>query len=269
MNRSFKLMLPLLLAAAPAAAQEQPAPAPAAPKAAPSVAPQDVAPAKSGPVTRQSAHRESPLLDFDYVWPEAVAGDSELIAFFDADLSKNFDEATNNARENKVAVQNFPGAFHQNLFDRTWTLEGQTPRFFSLVSNTDTFTGGAHPNHNSTALLWDRTAHKAIELSDLFQSQTAFEAAVRPQFCKLLDAERLKRRQGEKLDGEFSECPKFSDLTIAPSAKSGEAFTTIHLIADPYVAGPYAEGDYEIDVPVSAALAAALKPEFKADFKAQ
>jgi hypothetical protein len=269
MSPSFKLMIPLLLAAAPAAAQDAQAPAPAPPKSTPSVAPEDVAPPKSGPVTRQSAHRESPLLDFDYVWPEAVAGDSELIAHFDADLSKSYDEATNNARENKTAVQNFPGAFHQNLFDRTWTLEGQTPRFYSLVSNTDTFTGGAHPNHNSSALLWDRNAHKAVELADLFESSSAFEAAVRPQFCKLLDAERLKRRQGDKLDGEFSECPKFSDLTIAPAAKSGEAFTTIRLIADPYVAGPYAEGDYEIDVPVTPSLATAVKAEFKSDFKAQ
>ena len=40
-------------------------------------------------------------------------------------------------------------------------------------------------------------------------------------------------------------------------------------VADPYVAGSYAEGRYEIRLPVTAAFVAALKPEYRASFEAQ
>jgi dsRNA-specific ribonuclease len=59
------------------------------------------------------------------------------------------------------------------------------------------------------------------------------ETAVRTEFCKRLDAERLKRREGETLEG-FTDCPAFSELTIVPADKNGTGpFDTIHLIADP------------------------------------
>lgn len=251
MTPTLKLVLPLLLTAVPAAAQ--PVPEPAA----------------EGPVTRQTANRESQLLDFEYSWPEAISPDLQLVARFRDDLSKAYDEALKTARENKADMEKFSGSFNQNSFLRVWTLEGQTPRLFSLISNTDTFTGGAHPNHTTSALLWDRSSHQELPLAQLFQSAEAFEGALRPHYCRLLDAERLKRRQGEVLDGDFSKCPQFSDLTIVPAGSGNGPFRTIQLIADPYVAGPYSEGSYEIDVPVPQALVAALKPEFRGDFEAQ
>jgi hypothetical protein len=252
MPKALKLALPLLLATVPAAAQEP------------------VVPEKSGPVTRQTAIRDTPLLDFEYSWPEAVSSQAPLVAHFKADLSKSYDEALKNARENKTATEQYGGPFNQNMFNRVWTLEGQTARLISLVANTDTFTGGAHPNHDSFALLWDRSVGTGIDFAQLFESPAGLESAVKTSFCRLLDAERLKRREGEKLDGEFSECPAFSELTIAPVSKEGSSgFDSIVLIADPYVAGPYAEGDYTIIVPVSAALVAALKPEFRNEFTVQ
>lgn len=251
MTPALKLVLPLLYIAVPAAAQ------PAA------------EPAQEGPVTRQTANRESQLLDFEYSWPEAISPEPQLVARLKEDLSKSYDEALKNARENKADTEKYGGPFNQNSFMRVWTLEGQTQRLLSLVSDTDTYTGGAHPNHTSSALLWDRSSHAEIPIAQLFQSAEAFEGALRPQYCKLLDAERLKRRQGETLDGDFSKCPQFSDLTIAPAGSGNGPFKSIQLIADPYVAGPYAEGSYEIDVPVTAGLVAALKPEFRGDFEAQ
>ena len=251
MTPTLKLVLPLLFIAVPAAAQPTPEPA------------------QEGPVTRQTANRESQLLDFEYSWPQAIASEPQLVARLKEDLSKSYDEALKNARENKADTEKFGGPFNQNAFTRIWTLEGQTPRLLSLVDNTSTFTGGAHPNHTTSALLWVRSSHAEIPIAQLFQSAEAFEGALRPQYCKLLDAERLKRRQGETLDGDFSKCPPFSDLTIAPTGSGNGPFNTIQMIADPYVAGPYAEGSYEIDVPVSAGLVATLKPEFRGDFEAQ
>lgn len=248
----WTFILPLLLAASATAAQE-PEPPP-----------------KSGPVTRQSAVRENPLLDFEYSWPEAISTESKLVDQLKADLSKSYDEALENARENKADMNKFGGPFNQNMFNRAWDLWGQTERLISLVAGTDTFTGGAHPNHASSALLWDRKSGAEVRLADLFAAANGLEAVLRTQYCKALDAERAKRREGQVLDGEFAECPPFSDLTIAPAGKNGTGpFDSVVLIADPYVAGPYAEGEYEVVLPVTAGLVGALKDEFRSDFKTQ
>lgn len=250
-TKTFKLMLPLLLVACPAAAQPVPEPA------------------ETGPVTRQTADRESPLLDFEYSWPQAISSAPRLVDRLNSDLTETYNEALENARENKKDMDKFRGPFNQNQFTRIWNFEGQGPRLISLVANTDTYTGGAHPNHTTTALLWDRSARREIKLAELFESSGALEAAVRPQFCKLLDSERLKRRDGETLDG-FSECPAFSELTIAPAdTNRTDRFDSVQLTADPYTAGPYVEGSYEIHVPVSASLVGALKSEYRSDFEAQ
>jgi len=262
MIQSWKFALPLALLASPLQAQEPPRD--------PVAAEEPAEPEKEGPITRQTANRESPLLDFEYSWPQAIAGDAKLVEQLSSDLSKNYDEALKNARENKLLVEQNNGTFHQNLFTRVWSLEGETPRFFSLVAHTDTFAGGAHPNQDSTALLWDRSAQQQVEFTDLFAAANGLESVVRTQYCKLLDAERAKRREGETLDGPFAECPPFSELTIYPAGKDGKGpFTSIYLIADPYVAGPYVEGDYEVQVPVTAALVNALKPEYRENFEAQ
>jgi hypothetical protein len=253
MMHALKLVLLLLLAACPATAQTT-----------------DCATEKEGPVTRQTAIRESPLLDFEYSWPEAISSAAQLVDRLKQDLSGTYDEALNEARENKVQTEKVSAPFHQNHFRRIWALEGQTPRLISLVANTGAFTGGAHPNHTSSALLWERDAGKEIKLGELFASAERFEKLVRPRFCKLIDAERLKRREGETLDGEFSKCPAFSELTVAPADTNGSGrFDSVQLIADPYIAGPYAEGSYEIAVPVSAELVAQVRPEYRTDFEAQ
>jgi hypothetical protein len=89
-------------------------------------------------------------------------------------------------------------------------------------------------------------------------------------YCKRLDAERAKRRQGEKLGGEFDQCPKYSELSVYPADKNRNGrFDRITFVASPYVAGPYVEGEYEISLPVSSALIAAMKPEYRASFEVQ
>jgi len=253
MSNALKIALPLLLIAAPAAAQE--------------LDPVD----ENAPVTRQTATRDTPLLDFEYSWPQAVNDEPALVETFNDDLARTYEEGLDNARENKAETEKVHAPFNQNMFSRIWSLEGETRRFYSLLAATDTFTGGAHPNHTSSALLWDRSTDQQVEIGSLFSAADGLETVVRKRFCELLDKERSERRQGEVLDGEFSECPAFSELTILPAGGEASAgkFDSIKLIADPYVAGPYVEGEYAISVPVSTSLIDALKPEFRSDFAAQ
>jgi hypothetical protein len=151
-----------------------------------------------------------------------------------------------------------------------WSAAGETPRLLALSNELGTFTGGAHPNSNVGALLWDRKLNREIGLGALFAAPSALAALTRADYCRRLDAERLKRRGGEKLGGDFDQCPKYSELAIYPAdAKGNHRFDQIKFVASPYVAGPYVEGQYEISMPVSVRLISAMKPEYRASFEAQ
>ena len=103
-----------------------------------------------------------------------------------------------------------------------------------------------------------------------FASPASPSALLTQPWCKALDAERAEKRQGQKLGGEFDACPKLSEISIVPTdADANGRFETLRLIADPYVAGPYAEGNYKVDLPVTPTLVAALKPEYLASFEVQ
>ena len=49
-------------------------------------------------------------------------------------------------------------------------------------------------------------------------------------------------------------------------SSNGKAFDRIGILVAPYEAGPYAEGDYEITLPVTDAVIAAVKPEYRPSF---
>ncbi|MBA3668557.1 MAG: hypothetical protein H0W71_00565 [Sphingomonas sp.] len=150
---------------------------------------------------------------------------------------------------------------------------GQTARLLSLTREWYEFTGGAHPNHGTSAMLWDRTLNRRMAFDGLFTSGAAGSAAaLRKSYCAALDKERLERRgpedaaAGDFAGDPFYQCPKFAQLAIIPEGKAGRPFATMTIHADPYVAGPYVEGDYDISLPVTSALVAALKPQFRASF---
>ena len=83
-------------------------------------------------------------------------------------------------------------------------------------------------------------------------------------------SERQKRREGEKFGGDFDQCPKYSELAIAPTDKDKDGrFDSIAFVASPYVAGPYVEGEYEIEVPVTRQLISGMKPAYRNSFEAQ
>jgi hypothetical protein len=67
-------------------------------------------------------------------------------------------------------------------------------------------------------------------------------------------------------DDGFFPCPPITDLTVLLGSSNKQTFNRIGLIAAPYVAGSYAEGPYEVTLPVTPAVLAAVKPEYKAAF---
>ena len=214
--------------------------------------------------------RQSKLLDFTYEWPAEAAAIPTLDKRFRADAAKAFAEARKYAEEDMALTREQKRDYNQHFYAAGWERFGQSKRLLSLGETVETFTGGAHPNHDFNALVWDRQLGKEVAMHRLFAKPTAFGAVTRSAYCKTLDKERMDRREGEKLGGEFDECPKFADLAIVPADKDGNGrFDRIDFIAPPYVAGPYVEGEYEIELPVTTALIAALKPEYRPSFETQ
>jgi hypothetical protein len=214
--------------------------------------------------------RTTPALDFNYEWPaEAVAIPALDLQLY-TDAKKKLAEALKNAQQDQALARQQKRDFNQHDFSGTWETAGQTARLLSLQGGFGGFEGGAHPNGWTKALLWDRVSNKPISVGALFPNPADLTTLTRTTYCKLLNAERAKRREGEKLGGDFDQCPKYSELSIVPAdGRKDGRFNTLDIIADAYVAGPYVEGDYDIEVPVTAKLIAAMKPEYRGSFEPQ
>lgn len=212
----------------------------------------------------------SKALEFAYSWPAEVAAIRSLNQRFRSDAQTALRRAQKDAAEDMRLAASQKREFHAHLFTRSWTNAGQSLRLLSLESQTGIFTGGAHPNSTNGALLWERRLGREVFLATLFLRPGVFETLTRTIYCKKLSAERRKRRQGEKLGGMFDDCPKYSELAIAPFDGDRDGrFDRLRFTASPYVAGPYVEGAYEIDVPVSRQLMAAMKPAYRTSFEPQ
>jgi hypothetical protein len=215
--------------------------------------------------------RNSKVLEFSYAWPAEAAAVPALDRRFRLELDKALKEELANAHEDQALARTQKRPFNQHAFSMQWTTAGQTPRLLSLQNQLATFEGGAHPVTNYNALLWDRRQDRQVSFGALFTRSGAFMALTRTAYCKALNAERARRREGMKLElAEFNECPKYTDLAIAPVDKNSNGrFDTIDFVASPYVAGPYVEGEYDIHLPVTRQLIAAIQPGYRASFEAQ
>lgn len=212
----------------------------------------------------------SATLEFTSAWPAEAAAIPALDRHLRAAADTALRAARKSAAEELTTTRREKREFHKQSYLMQWSAAGRSKRLLSLQSERFTFEGGAHPNTDYGALLWDRALARDITVDSLFAAPGSLAAATRTRYCAALSAERLKRRQGMKLGGEFDECPKNSELAISPveSDKDG-SFETLDFVASPDTAGPYAEGEYEIALPIRKALIAALKPEFRGSFEAQ
>lgn len=215
--------------------------------------------------------RNSAALEFSYSYPAEAAAIAVLNRRFQADLAKQYRRSLKLGLEDlKIYKQEKRGGI-SDFFSMEWTTAGQTVRLLSLQNQLSRFTGGAHPNTSYGALLWDRRLGREIQMETLFLRSGAFDALTRSRYCAALDAERNKRREGEKLDlPDFNACPKYSELAITPVDKNrNNRFDSIAFVASPYTAGSYAEGEYEVSLPVTSQLIAAIKPEYRNSFERQ
>jgi hypothetical protein len=205
--------------------------------------------------------------EFAYAWPAEVSSVPQLVTRFTAErdklLAEQKDDWTGSLREfgdsDCVACVN-------RSFDKTWAVVADLPRFLSLSASFYAYTGGAHGNGAYDALVWDRETKAAIDPKAMFRSGQALQDALGDTWCKALKGQRKEKLGADYSDDGFFGCPPIADLTVLVGSSDKRAFNRIGLIAAPYVAGSYAEGTYEVTLPVTAKVLEAVKPEYREAF---
>lgn len=203
---------------------------------------------------------------FDHRWPDAASRVAPLRRWLEADRDRlrARTAALADADRRDAAKSGYP--FRPHTTTREWKLVTETPRLLSLSGTTYRFTGGAHGNTVTEALLWDKTGARRVDPRALFVSPTAVQRAFGARWCAWLKRERARRLGETPTNDTMFRCPPLSDLKLLMGSTDGRAIDRIGLIADQYVAGSYAEGVYELTVPVTPAVRRAVKPAWQAAF---
>jgi hypothetical protein len=208
--------------------------------------------------------------EYYYSYPVEAAAIPNLVTWMKADSAKSRAEIIGWAKQGFDEAKADKREFQPYSQSTGWTVAGSTPQLLSLMSEFGGDTGGAHGNYGFGTLLWDKAAAKALKQpSDVFVKGVAALNIVRKTYCTALDKERAARNGPDwnaDLGSIFGDCPAFKDLTIGFSGKQGGQLDTLHFIAAPYVAGSYAEGAYEIELPINPTLLARVKPQYRASF---
>ena len=212
----------------------------------------------------------SDLMEFAYSYPKEAAEIPKLAEWLDQDRATKRDALTAESRRDQALAQKegFPYRPHSHL--QTWQRVTNTPRFLSLSSEIATYTGGAHGMTNFDTLIWDRNKTVGLKPLDLFTSGEAFDAAIRDDFCAAIKRAKAAKgmQQPDEPDSVFAKCPPASAQTVWLGSSDGRHLDRMTIAIAPYEIGAYAEGDYRINVPVTAALVRVVKPAFASEFSA-
>lgn len=226
------------------------------------------APLATVPVKAFEQGEKTDLLEFLYAYPAQAAAVPSLVIKFDKAMKAAKADALQTAQDDSQSAKQAGFPFHTHSLETRWSMKADTPRFLSLESETYIFTGGAHGMTGYDALLWDKARNRETNMAAVMTSSTAFAAAIRDDFCTALDKARAEKRGAPVVrgDDEFSQCIDPMKEVLVPTSKDGKLIDAITVVIGPYDAGPYAEGSYDIVLPVNAAMRAAIKAEYQGGF---
>ena len=222
--------------------------------------------AKDAPAS--DVKENSDLLEFAYAYPAEAARIPKLAAWLDNDRATKRAALVAAAERDRAGAKKEGFPYHAHTHLQKWDKVTDTPRFLSLSSEIQTYTGGAHGMVGFDSLIWDRNRGVQLKPLDLFASGTAFDAAIRDDFCAAIAREKAARgvELPEEPDGPFAKCPPASAQTIWLGSSDGRYLDRLTVAIAPYEIGPYAEGSYKINVPINRAVVDAVKKEFARDF---
>ncbi len=211
---------------------------------------------------------KSDYLEFSYAYPGEAAAIPALVDKFHKAMDTAKADALKMAREDSAAAKQAGYPFRPHSLETKWTVAADTPRFLSLRSETYVYTGGAHGMTGYEALLWDKARKRETSVKALMTTPAAFAAAIGDRFCAELDRQRAQKRGAPVVagDDDFTKCIDPMEQVLVPTSKDGRLIDSMTFVIGPYSAGPYAEGSYEVALPVDAAMRGAIKTEYEDAF---
>lgn len=222
----------------------------------------------------KSVEEENDLYSFAYAYPAEAGALPELAAKLDEDAETAKTTLISESKDDQAQAEANGYPYRAHSYSKEWKVVADLPRFLSLSGEFATYTGGAHGMYGLESLVWDKQEKVGMDGVALFQSPEALDEALGQKLCDALDAEREERRgetvqpDSDPYDTGFNTCQHVKDATVLVGSSGGEKFDRIGIWFGPYVAGPYAEGSYELNFPVDAAVIEAVKPEYREAFSA-
>jgi len=202
---------------------------------------------------------------FAFVYPKAVERVPELDAAVRTEAA---------AAEAWIAAQAVEGReTPRPSYAAAWQIDAILPELAAASGSISHHAGGAHGGIEYKTILIDRQRGRPMALEDVFDPGF-FEPdllgyrlwgirAVQAVFCRALTAE-IRARRGEP--AAEVRCPAVEEQPITFLCGAGGRIDRLRALLGPDVAGSRAEGPYEIDVPVDAAMMSAIRRRFRPAF---
>jgi hypothetical protein len=226
--------------------------------------------AQTPPATARMVVVDNSDYNFSFGYPAEAMAIPKLKAIMEKEIKKGQSELIKSATEAKADSKKTDYPYNAYKSGTIWEVAGDTAVLLSLEALYSSYSGGAHGNYGFGARIWDKKAKKLLKnSSDVFTNPKAALALVRQDYCNGLNAARREKLGADwKADDDsvFSGCPPFADLAIVFRGDKGKAMNRIAFIAAPYVAGSYAEGEYEVELPMTAKLIEAVKKGYRGAF---
>jgi len=228
-------------------------------------------PAQAAPANAVAIKEKVGEIEFDYSWPQAAAEIAGLDSWLRSNGEHLRKQTLDGGRADEAEAKKAGYPFRGHTYEEHWSVVADVPALLVMQSEGYVYTGGAHGMPIVTTLLWDKASSKRLP-ADALMDMTVLDRGLNDRFCAALDAERAKRRGAPVKTGdpnelrEFVQCVDLGKQTILPVSRNGQALDTIRVVIMPYEAGPYAEGIYQLDLPVDAAVMQAVKPAYKDAF---
>jgi hypothetical protein len=188
--------------------------------------------------------------------PNAIKPQTDLHARLYAEEVRKLHQFVEGAASERLdsGEEGAPDWTYEKQVDITGAME--TGKLLSLKRTDFDFSGGAHPNTLTTGILWDKALKRQIGFTDLFRPGADLTVLDQALCSAINAAKRARVPDSASLtlgSGADWNCPRASatEFVLTPGNAPGKAAGLTFLIG-PYTVGPYAEGAYEIAIPVSA-----------------
>ena len=197
---------------------------------------------------------KTPYADVSLTLPEALRRQTDLHARLYAEEVRGLRQFAEGAQGELTEA----GAdTDRPKFEKTVTVTAalETGKLFSLKRVDFDYSGGAHPNTLSSGILWDKALKRRLGLADLFR-KNADLTILDQALCSAINAAKRARVPDSALivpgGPPGAACPRAADtpFVLAPGTVNGKAAGLIFFIGA-YQVGPYAEGGYELAIPVT------------------